>query len=731
MIGVKKIDFQDECVDKMISLSNTAKEGIIVKSPTGSGKTIILLKYIEEYFNNFKDDAVFVWFCPGAGDLEEQSKAEMEKHMKDRVAKVLDDALRNGFDAGDTVFINWEKVNNANKKAMTESEHKNLIDQIAKAHRAGLKFVIIVDEEHAYNTTKSQAVINEFNSNLIIRVSATAKKNNKFEWIEIDERDVINAQLIAKALYINEGVTAGNITNENELLLKLADKKRMAIHDEYKKLGININPLVLIQFPDKSTVLIEAVEKILNDMGYSYDNKALAKWMSDKSDKINLDGIKDKNGEQQFLLMKQAVATGWNCTRAKILVKLRENMSEDFQIQTIGRIRRMPESKHYENDLLDNCYLYTFDEDYKESVKAELFSAYSVKRIKLKEKCKTFSLRKENRDQDAAGLGDAEVFRRIKDFMTKKYHLVSPSKNKAMFDAGDYDTSDKIKYGVKTGKVALTSSLLKEGDSVTLTKNVKTHYDGLDLKQTTDMLKSELKTDYSTASRVLHKLFYGQKNGGKLLKLTTTEYYAFIINNRERLKHDFREAMSAITVQSAITIAPKTSGFIIPEEDLLLYDDSISDVKELLNNAYHDYTTDCFVKRSKPERLFERYCEKSDAVEWVYKNGDKGAEYFSIVYYDGMLNQCLFYPDYIVKMKDGTVWIIEAKGGESDSGTDENIDKYAEKKFNALKEYAKHHHVSFGFVRNKNVDDVPELFLNNTEYTEEMTDNWKSIKNFF
>lgn len=28
------------------------------------------------------------------------------------------------------------------------------------------------------------------NSKLIIRVSATAKKNNKFEWIEIDERDV-------------------------------------------------------------------------------------------------------------------------------------------------------------------------------------------------------------------------------------------------------------------------------------------------------------------------------------------------------------------------------------------------------------------------------------------------------------------------------------------------------------------------------------------------------------
>lgn len=84
------------------------------------------MKYIEAYFNNFDEDTVFVWFCPGAGDLEEQSKVEMEKHMKDRVAKDIDDTLRNGFDAGDTVFINWEKVNNANKKAMTESEHKTL-----------------------------------------------------------------------------------------------------------------------------------------------------------------------------------------------------------------------------------------------------------------------------------------------------------------------------------------------------------------------------------------------------------------------------------------------------------------------------------------------------------------------------------------------------------------------------------------------------------------------------
>ena len=405
MIGIKNFDFQENCVNKMISLYNTNKEGIVVKAPTGSGKTIILLKYIEAYFNNFDNNTVFVWFCPGAGDLEEQSKTEMEKHMKDRVAKDLDDVLRNGFDTGDVVFINWEKVNNSDKKSLRPSEHKNLVDQIEKAHREDINFIIIIDEEHKNNTPQSQVVINGFNSKHIIRVSATAKKNNKYEWIEIDEKDVINEQLITKALYINEGVSSGNINNENELLLQLADNKRKSIKDEYSKLGININPLVIIQFPDKSTELINKIENILNGMGYSYENKSLAKWMSAKSDKVNLECLKDKYGEQKFLLMKQAIATGWNCPRAKILVKLRENMKEDFEIQTIGRIRRMPEAKHYENELLDNAYLYTFDEDFKECVKEALFSAYSVKRLKLKEQCKTFSIIKENRNQDDSILG--------------------------------------------------------------------------------------------------------------------------------------------------------------------------------------------------------------------------------------------------------------------------------------------------------------------------------------
>ena len=40
------------------------------------------------------------------------------------------------------------------------------------------------------------------------------------------------------------------------------------------------------------------------------------------------------------------------------------NTEPSFTLQTIGRIRRMPEHKHYDNDLLDNAYIYSNDQKY-------------------------------------------------------------------------------------------------------------------------------------------------------------------------------------------------------------------------------------------------------------------------------------------------------------------------------------------------------------------------------
>ena len=108
----------------------------------------------------------------------------------------------------------------------------------------------------------------------------------------------------------------------------------------------------------------------------------MASWFSgDHPD--NPDEIKKLDGQYAFLLFKQAIATGWDCPRAKILVKLREGGTERFNIQTVGRVRRMPERKHYDCPLIDNCYVYTLDSEYAEGLTnsiADSFYTYLYKR---------------------------------------------------------------------------------------------------------------------------------------------------------------------------------------------------------------------------------------------------------------------------------------------------------------------------------------------------------------
>lgn len=65
--GIKDFEFQNDCVNFLIqkTVERDSKKVITVKAPTGAGKTIILIKYIDEYMNNTDNNTAFVWLCPG------------------------------------------------------------------------------------------------------------------------------------------------------------------------------------------------------------------------------------------------------------------------------------------------------------------------------------------------------------------------------------------------------------------------------------------------------------------------------------------------------------------------------------------------------------------------------------------------------------------------------------------------------------------------------------------
>ena len=732
MQGISLKKFQIDTVNKLLDATSVGiKKEVLVQAPTGSGKTIILLSYIEEYFKENKN-TLFVWLTPGKGDLEEQSRKKMLKFLPHHKTQTIQDVLLQGFEEKSTAFINWETITKKGNNALKEAERKNLYERIHEAHNSGYKFIVIVDEEHLNKTVKAESIIEYINPDYIVRVSATTKTNKEAEYIEIDELDVINSGLITRALYINENVSnASTLSNEHEYLLDLAIEKRKAIKQEYMKLGVQVNPLIIIQVPSKSDDLIKMIETTLEEKGYDYPKQNLAIWLSDR--KENIENIEDNESLQAILIMKQAISTGWDCPRAKILVKLRDNMSEDFETQTIGRIRRMPQGHHYDNVLLDNCYLYTFDEKYEESVKQELGNnAYDTKVIFLKNEYKNFTLKKLSFDNNFDGFDERETFNILHNFYIEKYKLTSKKKdNKTTLEANGYIFKDTIEnYIVQDKIVRINSDELENANRIKVESIVTTNKNGFELRHAINEIASKIGMRYDRTRLMLERMFWKQKLfTKKFVDLTLTEFYAFVINNVDLLKSDFSEAVSQKARQMKMKFEElKEIDWHLPQMDYIKYDPKMKDTTIYEKSAYINYPNSTI--KSKSERMFEFFCENNDNIKWFYKNGESSSDYFSIVYVDAVNHKWHFYPDFVVCDKNNKIWIIETKGGENADGKSKNIDIKVENKFEALKEYSMRYNVNLGFVRD--YDKNEQLYFCNTEYTEDMeNDNWILLKEIF
>lgn len=657
----------------------------------------------------------------------------MAQYIKNRNSKKLDDILLSGFEKQDTVFINWETVTKKGNTALKQAERKNLIEQIEQAKRDNIKFIVIIDEEHRNKTEKAEAIIQEFEADHIIRVSATTKRNDEAKHISINELEVIESGLITRALYINESIQNNiEIDNETEFLIQLAIDKQKEIRQECIKNKIQYNPLVIIQVPSQSDELIKKIEKYLEKNGYTYDNNTVAIWLADRKERI--EDIEKNMSEQCFLIMKQAISTGWDCPRAKILVKLRENMHEDFEIQTLGRIRRMPEAKHYENELLDNCYLYTFDEEYTESVKQELGkNASDVKIVFLKSQYKDFSLTKELKDNEVDNFAPRDAFYAMYDYLVEKYNLSTKCKDNVLrLENAGYNFSVKIENEVLQGKVIeVNKENINSNNTITIESKVDTHKNGIDLKHSIGVISSKVGMLYQHLSPVLQRLFLDNiVFNKKVLKLKKKEFYAFIINNEDLLKQDILEAVSQKREQQVKLKMnyKKEVTYKFPEKIIVKYNKNAKESKEMKKNIYAGYPSSS-IKGSQVEELFENWCESSDKVTYWCKNGESSQDFFSIIYLDNVNKAWTFYPDYILQDDTGKVWIIETKGGEDLLGNSKNIDIKIENKYQVLRDYAKKYDLKWGFVR----DIGQNLYLSSSdEYIEDMKNKaWKNINEIF
>lgn len=82
-----------------------------------------------------------------------------------------------------------------------------------------------------------------------------------------------------------------------------------------------------------------------------------------------------------------------------------------------------------------------------------------------------------------------------------------------------------------------------------------------------------------------------------------------------------------------------------------------------------------------PEKKFVEFLERnSNAIEWWYKNGDRGKAHYAISYTNLSGEKALFYVDFIIRMKSGDIFLFDTKTEGSESAK-------APYKHNALVEY--------------------------------------------
>src|SRR5574344_1512172 len=449
---MKKLkDYQRTAISQLLQFTNiylqTPKnETIVFQAPTGSGKTITIARYIQDIAEESEEDLCFLWISIGKGDLHRQSQKSVKKEIGEAIeCSLLEDEFfgsRDIINRNEVVFVNWEKIRAKDRKTsefknvlMKDSENNNFPLILENTRNNNRRIILIIDESHSSSTTERALEIRDeiIQPDLTIEMSATPiLTGNMNAKVEVDPIDVINEEIIKKE---EEEKTS------ELLVLESAYYKQEELKQRYNKLYKNgecktrITPLTLIQLPNSSygEQKRESVERFLEAKGITTSNGKLAIWLSDEKVNEEADILNCLDSKVEYLIFKMAIDTGWDCPRAQVLLKFREVNSIVFEIQTVGRILRMPEAKHYTDEVLNKAYVYSNIQSI--TIKKEVYNPNIIKsyasNVKEGYQAPIFDISTDSEENNTSmqiefNLSN-EYTKVVEDITTGNYHETKPS----------------------------------------------------------------------------------------------------------------------------------------------------------------------------------------------------------------------------------------------------------------------------------------------------------------
>ena len=669
--------YQEKAIEELLDKANrlldySGEKKLVFKAPTGSGKTIMMAQFLKQLVDNreVRVELAFIWTAPR--QLHSQSRKKLEKYFEESRALsccFFEDLDDRKIGENEILFFNWESINKSDNVYIRDNEQDfNLSKVLERTKDEGRVIVLVIDEAHHHATSEiSQDLITLMGPKLVIEVSATPVIASPDEMVNVAIEDVKLEGMIKKAVILNdqfvnlvkkEKIESSLSSGSEGLVIDVSLKKKLELQKLFRKEKSNINPLILIQLPNRigqlEDTMKDRVIRILKDKyKISTENEKLTIWLS--GEHINKENVEKNDSEVEVLIFKQAIALGWDCPRAQILVLFREWHTPIFSIQTIGRIMRMPEPEkgHYENEMLNYGYVYTnlSDIEIKEDIARDYITIYTSKRSADYEPINLVSCHsKRHREKTRLSPLFIEIFlNEARGYgLKKKINTKARKLDLKVFNDWKAEDIDVLAGKTIMGDKAITIS-------------------GFDLQRLFDFfVRSSLKEgaisyypEDRSVGRVKEAIYKFFETELKMKRGEQEEEATRIVLSEKNRRHFVNTIDKAKEVykKEVIQREPELGSdadWNIPESVTYGSDYDKEDRKNSVMQPFHSD------KRWKSESAFINFLEQSENIEWWFKNGERDATFYAVPYNNG--EDKPFYVDFIVKLKNGRIGLFDPHG---------------------------------------------------------------------
>jgi len=376
---------------------------VCVKIPTGGGKTLVGCHALSVIMNtalNYKmERGIVIWFVPS-----EAIKTQTLNKFKDRNdphRQALDVAFDNNiriFSNEEALYIRKEDVtanlciivssldafrkekklqkkykvyqengalinhfeNIQENDSLELDEEKTVINSLANVIRISNPLVVI-DEGHKTTTQLSIDFIKDLNPAFIIEYTATPRGGSNI-LVDISASELKDEQMVKIPLVLE------SLSQWNNALAQGIEKRNELEKDAKKIKGEYIRPIALFQAQSQSktsaTVTVGQIKDYLLAAKIPADEIAIK--TSERNDLIGVNLFSNKC-KIRYIITVNALAEGWDCSFAYVLVSVANVGAKIAVEQIIGRIIRMPYAKRKENENLNRSYVFASAKNFNEA----------------------------------------------------------------------------------------------------------------------------------------------------------------------------------------------------------------------------------------------------------------------------------------------------------------------------------------------------------------------------